>query len=108
MEVDVIGKTEAVNSPVGPELTISVCHGSQRKIGEAYQAVLRAQMEEQQQLLCAERARAESDSQQRLMEEEVYNQKKDEFLSRPTSHTMRQHPFRRAEAASAASAGHFM
>lgn len=108
MEVDVIGKAEAMNSPVGPELTISVCHGSQKKISEEYQADLRAQMEEQQQLLCAERARAERDSQQRLMEEEVYDQKKNELLSRPMSQTTRQHPFRRAEAAGAASAVHFM
>ncbi|XP_035523310.1 cilia- and flagella-associated protein 53 [Morone saxatilis] len=76
----------------------------QKQTREAYQADLRAQMRQQQQLQCEQRAQAERERQQGLILEELYNQKKDEILSRPTSHTTASHPFRRAEGSRSASA----
>ncbi|XP_076614502.1 cilia- and flagella-associated protein 53 isoform X2 [Chaetodon auriga] len=70
---------------------------------EAYQADLRAQVRQQQQLRAEQRAQAEMEHQQGLILQELYNQKKDEILSRPTSHTTVPHPFRRAEGSRSAS-----
>lgn len=70
---------------------------SQKKSSEAYQADLRAQVKHQQQLRREERAEAEREHQRGLILQQLYEQKKDEILSRPTSHTTTPHPFRRAE-----------
>lgn len=93
---------------VGPELVsvselVSVGLCSQKQSRKAYEADLKAQMRQQQQLRCEQRAEADREYQQGLIQQELYNQKKDEILSRPTSHTTAPHPFRRAEGSKSAS-----
>ncbi|XP_040014048.1 cilia- and flagella-associated protein 53 [Xiphias gladius] len=75
----------------------------QRQACQAYQADLRAQVKHQQQLRCEERAQAQREDQQGLILQQLYDQKKDQILSRPTSHTAARHPFRRAEGSGSAS-----
>ncbi|XP_044029482.1 cilia- and flagella-associated protein 53 [Siniperca chuatsi] len=75
----------------------------QKQTCEAYRADLKAQMKQQQQLRCEERAQAEREHQQGLVLQERFNHKKEEILSRPASHTTAPHPFRRAEGSSSAS-----
>uniref|UniRef100_A0A3Q3JGJ6 Cilia- and flagella-associated protein 53 n=1 Tax=Monopterus albus TaxID=43700 RepID=A0A3Q3JGJ6_MONAL len=68
-----------------------------RRTCEAYQADLRAQIRHRQQLRSEDRAQAQREIQQGLILQQLYDQKKDEILSRPTSHTVAPHPFRRAQ-----------
>uniref|UniRef100_A0A3Q3JB84 Trichohyalin-plectin-homology domain-containing protein n=1 Tax=Monopterus albus TaxID=43700 RepID=A0A3Q3JB84_MONAL len=60
----------------------------QRTTCEAYQADLRAQIRHRQQLWREGRAQAQRESQQGLILQLLYDQKKDEILSRPSSHTI--------------------
>lgn len=80
---------------VYPEIITGVRPGSRRQLSAAYQADLCAQMEQQRQLLCEEKAQAEKEHRQRQAEEELYKQRTDELLSRPESKTRHnRHPFR--------------
>lgn len=81
----------------------SVTPRRRRQKNKAYQAELIAQIKENQQVRSEEKAHAEREYQQDLLKQELYNQKKDEILSIPTSHTIEQHPFRRAEGSGSAS-----
>ncbi|XP_054468982.1 cilia- and flagella-associated protein 53 [Anoplopoma fimbria] len=74
-----------------------------KQTSEAYQADLKAQMKQQQQLRLEQRAQAEKEHQQGLILQDLYDQRKEELLSRPTSHTTATHPFRRAEGSASAS-----
>nr|XP_057913175.1 cilia- and flagella-associated protein 53 [Doryrhamphus excisus] len=65
----------------------------QRQAYVAYQADLRAQIEQQQQLRREQEAEDERQKQQVLMLEKQQQQKKEEVLARPTDGTS--HPFRR-------------
>lgn len=68
-----------------------------KQTSQEYQAALKAQMKQQQQLRGQQRARAEMEHQQGLIQQELYEQRKEEILSRPTSHTSSSsscHPFR--------------
>ncbi|XP_055369401.1 cilia- and flagella-associated protein 53 isoform X2 [Betta splendens] len=69
----------------------------QKQTCEEYQAQLRAQMEQQQHLRREERAQDQREYQQALARQQLYEQKKEQILSRPMSHTTAPHPFRRAE-----------
>ncbi|KAM8827650.1 cilia- and flagella-associated protein 53 isoform 2-T2 [Spinachia spinachia] len=66
---------------------------SLKQTSEVYQAALKAQMKQQQQLRGQQRARAEMEHQEGLIQQQLYDQRKEEILSRSTSHTS-SHPFR--------------
>ncbi|XP_076019756.1 cilia- and flagella-associated protein 53 [Genypterus blacodes] len=66
-----------------------------KQTSQAYQADLLAQMMHQQHLQCEEKAEAEREYQQGLDMQEQHNKRKQEILSRPTSHTTVTHNFRR-------------
>lgn len=87
---------------VCPKLVL-VCPHSKREVNQAYQADLIEQMKQQQQLRSEQRAHEEREYQQGLMEQELYIRRKDEILSKDTSHTITQHPFRRADVSRTAS-----
>lgn len=80
---------------LNPDLILGVRPCSQRQTSAAYQAELCAQIEQQKQLRCEERAESEREHRQRQTEEELYKRRTDELLSRPESKTrLNTHPFR--------------
>ncbi|XP_026794611.3 cilia- and flagella-associated protein 53 [Pangasianodon hypophthalmus] len=66
-----------------------------REACQEYQAGLLAQILHKQQLCDVEQAENDREVQRSRMYQEKYNQKVQEILSRPTSHTTAVHPFRR-------------
>ncbi|XP_053504914.1 cilia- and flagella-associated protein 53 isoform X2 [Ictalurus furcatus] len=66
-----------------------------REAGQEYQACLLAQILHKQRLCDVEQAEKDQEVQRSRMFQEQYNQKVQEILSRPTSHTTAVHPFRR-------------
>ncbi|KAL7376352.1 hypothetical protein ABVT39_006338 [Epinephelus coioides] len=69
----------------------------QKQSSEAFQADLKAQIEAQQRRRSEQRAQEEREQQQGVILQQLYEQRKDHILSRPTSHTSAPHPFRRTE-----------
>ncbi|XP_049459693.1 cilia- and flagella-associated protein 53 [Epinephelus fuscoguttatus] len=69
----------------------------QKQSSEAYQADLKAQIEAQQWRHSEQRAQEEREQQQGVILQQLYEQRKDHILSRPTSHASAPHPFRRTE-----------
>lgn len=61
-------------------------------------------MEQQQQLRSQEKVHAVREQQQDLILQQIYEQKKEQILSRPTSHTTT-HPFRKPLHPASASRG---
>ncbi|XP_068609279.1 cilia- and flagella-associated protein 53 [Brachionichthys hirsutus] len=77
-----------------------------RESREAHQADLRAQMKQRQQLHWQRRAEAQREYQQGLIQQQLYNQRKEEILSRPSSHNVPPHPFRAGGAAGISATPH--
>ncbi|KAM7368498.1 hypothetical protein PAMP_012837 [Pampus punctatissimus] len=70
---------------------------------EAYRADLLAQMKHQKQLRFEQKAQAGREQQRGLIQLQLYQQKKNEILSRPQPTSIHKHPFRRAEGSRSAS-----
>ncbi|XP_014265185.3 cilia- and flagella-associated protein 53 [Maylandia zebra] len=69
----------------------------QKQAAGAYQADLRAQMQQQQQLHSELKAQEQREHQQGLLLEQLLSTKKEHILSRFMSHSAGTHPFRRVE-----------
>ncbi|XP_034402791.1 cilia- and flagella-associated protein 53 isoform X5 [Cyclopterus lumpus] len=77
-----------------------------KQTSEAYQSALGAQVQQQQQLRAQQRVQAQKEHQQGLILQDLYDQRKDQILSRPTSHSTAPHPFRRGGGTGSASRHH--
>ncbi|XP_031697174.1 cilia- and flagella-associated protein 53-like [Anarrhichthys ocellatus] len=74
-----------------------------KQTSEAYQADLKAQMKQQQQLRCEQRSQEEKEHQQGLIQQQQYDQRRDHILSRSASQPTNPHPFRQGEGSRSAS-----
>ncbi|KAK9532096.1 hypothetical protein VZT92_009499 [Zoarces viviparus] len=68
-----------------------------KQTSEAYQAGLKAQMKQQQQLRGEQRSQEEKEHQQGLIQQQQYDQRRDHILSRSASQTTNPHPFRQGQ-----------